>query len=209
MMRRFVDPLFEPYTVYNILVHGGSILVRCPQCNGPAEIRENTEMREGEEQCITRLQCQHCLYAAEPASSYTYRVAANCNCCERWFNEELTDQRQFTQKYVHFPCPYCQSDNVLQVNKRASGVWRMPRIVDGREPMFGQELYFKDSYRGNPVWALNRDHLNYLLDYIAADLRERPPYGYPRTASYRLPRYMKEAKNREGLIRLLTRMQNT
>lgn len=201
-MNRFVDPLFEPYSVYNILVHGGSILVRCPKCSGPAEIRNNKE------HCVTRMQCQQCLYRAEPSTTYQYRVAANCNYCERWFNEELTDERQFTQKYVHVPCPHCQSDNVVQVQKRESGVWMMPRITEGREPLFGLELYFKDSYRGHSVWALNRDHLNYLLQYIAADLRERPHYGYPRTASYRLPRYMKEAKNREGLIRLLTRMQN-
>ena len=41
-------------------------------------------------------------------------------------------------------------------------------------PIFGLELWFLTSFQGKPVWALNREHLAYLIDYLSADLREKP-----------------------------------
>ncbi len=38
----------------------------------------------------------------------------------------------------------------------------------------GLELWFLTSFQGKPVWALNREHLAYLIDYLSADLREKP-----------------------------------
>lgn len=201
-MKRFVDPLFEPYAVLHILTRGGSIMVTCPQCESAAYIEMNQNSQE------IQLSCHQCFYRQQHQPDSTYSVAARCSCCERWFNEPLQDERQFTQKYIHFACPFCSEDNMVPIQKRVGYIWNTREVRSGRDPFFDLELYFLDSYRGKLVWALNREHLAYLINYISADLRERPNSGYTRTASYRLPRYMKEAKNRDSLIRLLIRMQH-
>ena len=76
-------------------------------------------------------------------------------------------------------------------------------IRQGRDPVFHLELYYLDMFRGKPVWGLNRDHLNYLIAYISAGLREKPDNGMKRTASHTLPAYMKEAKNRAAMVKTL------
>ena len=63
------------------------------------------------------------------------------------------------------------------------------------------------SFQGKPVWALNREHLAYLIDYLSADQREKP-LGIPRkTQADHLPTFMKTAKNRERIVKLLKKMQ--
>lgn len=62
------------------------------------------------------------------------------------------------------------------------------------------------------MWALNREHLQYLIDYLSADIRTVPfdfyeRYGTMRSQSAMLPAFMKTAKNREGIVKLLIRMQ--
>ena len=80
-------------------------------------------------------------------------------------------------------------------------------IKDGKEPWFGLELWFLTSFQGKPVWSLNREHLAYLIDYLSADLREKP-LGIPRkTQADHLPTFMKTAKNRERIVKLLKKMQ--
>jgi len=201
-VKRFKDPVGMPYSIYAILNSGGEIIVKCSQCEGPASIRYLSD----EQEVIVR--CSLCLYQSRQQPRYAYSVAAICTHCERWFNQPLHNRRQFGQKQVHFPCPYCNTVNRAAVRKQDTGYWQMPEIYQGREPYFNLELYFMDDYRGQQVWALNREHLSYLLDYISADLRENSMYFQViRTASHPIPKYMKEAKNRDGIVRLLRKMQ--
>ena len=78
---------------------------------------------------------------------------------------------------------------------------------DGREPYFGLELWFLTSFQGKPVWALNREHLAYLIDYLSADLREKPSGSQKKTQADHLPTLMKTAKNRERIVTLLKKLQ--
>ena len=69
------------------------------------------------------------------------------------------------------------------------------------------ELWFLTSFQGKPVWALNREHLAYLIDYLSADLREKPMGRAKKTQADHLPTFMKTAKNRERIVKLLKKMQ--
>lgn len=63
------------------------------------------------------------------------------------------------------------------------------------------------SFQGKPVWALNREHLAYLIDYLSADLREKPSGNQKKTQADHLPTFMKTTKNRERIVRLLKKLQ--
>ena len=94
-----------------------------------------------------------------------------------------------------------------EVHKTAEAFSYIGEIRDGREPYFGLELWFLTSFQGKPVWALNREHLAYLIDYLSAGLREKPPGSPPKTQADHLPTVMKTAKNRERIVKLLRKLQ--
>ena len=62
-----------------------------------------------------------------------------------------------------------------------SFTWDGAEIQGGKDPWFGLELWFLTSFQGKPVWALNREHLAYLIDYRSADLREKPSGSQKKT----------------------------
>jgi hypothetical protein len=59
---------------------------------------------------------------------------------------------------------------------------------------------------GQTLWAYNEDHLDFLEAYISADLRERVP-GVNSTLASRLPGWMKDAKNRDEVLRGIERLR--
>ena len=80
-------------------------------------------------------------------------------------------------------------------------------IENGKEPYLGLELWFLTFLHNKPVWALNREHLAYLIDYLSADLREKPFSIPKKTQADHLPTFMKTAKNRERIVKILKDMQ--
>lgn len=81
-----------------------------------------------------------------------------------------------------------------------------------RDPWLGLELWLRTPCCGRTLWARNRDHLEFLADWVGARLRERvrasdePPYRNRRMTS-RLPAWMTEAGNREAVLRGLERLR--
>ena len=51
-----------------------------------------------------------------------------------------------------------------EVHKTAEAFSYGAEIQGGKDPWFGLELWFLTSFQGKPVWALNREHLAYLID---------------------------------------------
>lgn len=81
-------------------------------------------------------------------------------------------------------------------------------VKNAQEPYFGLELWFLTSFCGKVVWAINREHLAYLIGYLSADLREKPSETLSVTSQAdHLPIFMKTAKNREAIVKLLNEMQ--
>ena len=94
-----------------------------------------------------------------------------------------------------------------EVHKTAEAFSYGAEIQGGKDPWFGLELWFLTFFQGKPVWALNREHLAYLIDYLSADLREKPLGSPQKTQADHLPTFMKTAKNRERIVKLLKKLQ--
>ena len=86
--------------------------------------------------------------------------------------QDIEDGEKQHFSVLHVACPYCGTTMSGEVHKTAEAFSYTAEIQDGREPYFGLELWFLTSFQGKPVWALNREHLAYLIDYLSADLRE-------------------------------------
>jgi hypothetical protein len=79
------------------------------------------------------------------------------------------------------------------------------RIRDGIEPFFGYPLFYQTGFSGKLIWAINREHLVYMIDYLEANLREKSGYRC-RMQSSVLPKFMKLAKNRARVVKVLCRL---
>ena len=113
----------------------------------------------------------------------------------------ITDEPYFTYSAysaltsgIQVKCPKCHSAGVVTAD-------------DDNAYFRYLELWFLTSFQGKPVWALNREHLAYLIDYLSADLREKPMGRAKKTQADHLPTFMKTAKNRERIVKLLKKMQ--
>ncbi|KUL44115.1 hypothetical protein [Streptomyces regalis] len=71
-------------------------------------------------------------------------------------------------------------------------------------------LWLQTETRHGVVWAYNLEHLDLLRRFVAASLRERPPwYEHGRKMTYvaRLPAWIKRAKNRDEVLRAIARIR--
>ncbi|MFC9709815.1 hypothetical protein ACFTRD_16885 [Paenibacillus sp. NPDC056933] len=200
-MKRFEDEGAYKYSFYAVLRRCEQVDVKCKCCGGHAYILN----QDGH----LAWKCSQCFAHGVHETEYHYKAKSNCVQCERWFNVEVRDEKKTSHKSSHIECPHCGSVNHVVLHKNPVYRGYYPDIRDGRDPIFKMELYFLDYIKGKMVWAVNRAHLNYLISYISADLRVKPGNVPVKTASHTIPAYIKNAKNRELVVRTLTKLQHT
>nr|MBS9767529.1 hypothetical protein [Flavobacteriaceae bacterium] len=82
-------------------------------------------------------------------------------------------------------------------------------ISNGKESCFNTELWLQKVCKGNNVfWATNFKHLEYLKQYIQADIRERNDFQRNMTMIAKLPKFIKSAKNRESLLKIIKQLED-
>lgn len=72
---------------------------------------------------------------------------------------------------------------------------------------FGAEQWLKAPFRNEVFWAYNDKHLEYLERYISATLREHKDRTHF-TLLEKLPKFYHEAKNREGLLKIISKLKS-
>ena len=199
---RIRDRCYGAYSVHSVLRAGG-LYVTCPRCGGLG--MGTLENEHG------RFRCTRCGYTvAKARTQYRYRIQNLCESCGRYYNVPILDRRQ-SFPVLRVPCPYCGHVMPGRVEKTwqpYSWISGDGEIRRGRDPIFGFDLWFLTSFDGKPVWALNREHLAYLIGYLSANLREKAPDNPGlRTQADMLPSFMKTAKNRERLVKRLEKLQ--
>ena len=152
------------HTVHTNALTSG-IQVKCPKCHGAGMVTaddDNAYFR-----CLS---CGH--QETRDRTIYRYDVHNQCKNCGRYYRVDIEDEERKHFSVLHVACPYCGTTMSGEVHKTAEAFSYIADIQDGREPYFGLELWFLTSFQGKPVWALNREHLAYLINYLSADLRE-------------------------------------
>jgi hypothetical protein len=75
------------------------------------------------------------------------------------------------------------------------------------------ELWLSAKCCGKELWFYNEEHLNYIYEFVNADLRENFPLvnvGWRNSSMVsRLPKWMKESNNREELIKCMDSLRET
>lgn len=72
---------------------------------------------------------------------------------------------------------------------------------------FQVELWLQAPFKNDVFWAYNDKHLEYLERYISATIREhKDRTGF--TLLEKLPKFCHEAKNRESLLKIITKLKS-
>ena len=77
---------------------------------------------------------------------------------------------------------------------------------DGRDPWFGEPLWFRSTTSWGPVWAYHERHRAQLRAYIAAELRQRRHQGRGPGWKGKLPVWMLDANHRETIVKAIDSM---
>ncbi|WP_088068111.1 hypothetical protein [Gottfriedia luciferensis] len=88
----------------------------------------------------------------------------------------------------------CQKCGIVYVSNSISN-------IGGEE-----SLWLQTHCCGKTLWAYNKEHLDFLENYVRASLRERVPKINSSLAS-RLPNWIKSAKNREEILKGITKLR--
>ena len=146
---------------------------------------------------------------------------------QKRFKDREENLSDFSDEFL-VACPSCANCARVVIDAVRVDVaqgWRTPRKVvcsscsyyktwegtsittgDSVDWYFRLPLWLQTPCCGEVLWAHNRDHLAFLEDYVGSSLRERQP-NQNRSLASRLPSWMKEAKNRDAILKCISKLE--
>ncbi|MDO9153861.1 MAG: hypothetical protein Q7U47_09185 [Paludibacter sp.] len=127
-------------------------------------------------------------------------------------------------KEVWVVCPGCEKKAIAKVNfetktarlfclrcaynkESATAFDKNASIETAAHAYFQAELWLQAPFKNEVFWAYNDKHLEYLEKYISATLREHKDRTHF-TLIEKLPKFYHEAKNREGLLKVIAKLKS-
>lgn len=169
--------------------------VECPDCKKEAIVENN------------KFYCKHCFKKEEISNTVYYNAEIKLNCPDCG-SEIRRLQKHLTSKpdLMSTECPKCGFK--LKVRPRIeTDYFKIDLNGLKGDPFFGFPLWLQTEIKGNLFWGYNREHLLEIEAYVSSELRERLNYSSQRML-YRLPSFIKDAKNREAISKAIHRMLN-
>lgn len=181
------------------------VFVKCPKCESKAAVKRELTSGCNCGRCYTTVfECKHCFYKLDkPVYQYIAYGNPYCNNCFEKYEFESQRLKEKPERYKA-KCPHCSFKEEWE--PKVKEVLQNSEVEDGlvREQYYNFPLWFQKEVNGNIFWAYNQDHIDYLERYIKAGLRERnSKVNYNSSLVSRLPKFVKEAKNREKLLKIL------
>jgi DNA-directed RNA polymerase subunit RPC12/RpoP len=149
-----------------------------------------------------KLVCNNCMHSETAADLVRYRtiVRRNCDNCGKEFETTVPGQKKKVDE-ITIACPHC---GTVRIYKPKHEEYKLGYDNKGQvsDPIFNLPLWFQANVRGDLFWAYNRDHLSEIKAYVTSKLRETHT-----TMVERLPNFIKDAKNRDTLVKVIERLE--
>lgn len=178
------------------------ILVECPKCRKRAMVT-----RDDPKSLLSKrtLKCPNCFHS-ENGRKESFSVELKCHCsnCSSEIDVKIPNVNE-KKSTIAIKCSNCGETKVYEP-RNIEQHWKYQDTGKPSEFYFGLPLWLSDNFKGNDFWAFNYDHLEYLKEYISADLREKNGRTHW-TLVEKLPEWMRSAKNRGKLIKLITELE--
>ncbi|MDO1451284.1 hypothetical protein Q0590_33730 [Rhodocytophaga aerolata] len=176
-----------------------SVLVKCPSCQNRAEVKTNKKTFQTVFHCPT---CCH--HYATNNTVLDMSLKVYCNSCAHRISIHMPNVTSKKQAIL-VRCPDCGDTQSYQPTYTQH--LRLLRTAQATDPFLGLELWYNAPYKDHTLWAYNYQHLEYLEQYIEAKLRERNNRRYT-TMVEKLPQFIKSAKNREALLKVIQKLKH-
>ena len=175
--------------------------VECPKCQHLAMVTAGYHNA-----CNSQLNCRHCGHSEKSIDLVRYKVSVrrNCDNCGKLISKVIPPSKEPVDAFA-LPCPNCGE---VRIYKPRNEIYHQPYNVPayGQASIFGLPLWLQGSIKGNLFWAYNRQHLHDIKEYVGAKLRERQTTTHT-TMVEKLPQFIKEAKNREAILKLIEKLE--
>lgn len=176
--------------------------VKCVQCGQAGVIKNH------------RFACRHCALVLQNDDDWEYwfgacEVYADGYCYHCGVKYQIREHYPKVVGNVHkfnknktIRCQACGRDNQAKL-------WLLTLREQGFDSYFGMPLLLTNNFKGHLFWAYNNKHLAELKQFIGADLRERHHLiaGHNGSMISRLPLWIKSAKNRDGLLKIIEELE--
>lgn len=134
-------------------------------------------------------------------SDFEKEVWVVCPKCSQQAIANLNDDA----KEVRLQCLNCgYSKSVTMLVKYAEG--KYAELKQAAHAYFDAELWFLHPFNGELFWVFNPSHLVYIEQYIAAKLREHKERTNF-TLLEKLPKFYHDAKNRDALLKIISKLK--
>jgi hypothetical protein len=174
----------------------------CPKCDGNAQI----SVRKLFDYKNAILKCAVCHYSHKATDLVRYKPSGRSKChqCLEFLDLSILVGYKNIPTYINVTCNFCKTINKVKENWE-SYVEKCQDlgIID---PAFGLPLWYQDSVKGNNLWAYNVKHITEIKKYVQSTLRERTTDKYKMTMVEKLPDFIKLAKNRKEVLKVIDRM---
>jgi predicted RNA-binding Zn-ribbon protein involved in translation (DUF1610 family) len=178
------------------------VFVECPKCKKRAIITKDEPSSYFSERTF---KCPNCFYSLK-GRHQSFSVMLNCNC-SHCSAELKVDMKNVNEKKdsIAVRCPNCgETENYEPRN--VSQEWYFKDTGQLSERYFGLPVWLTANFRGNDFFAFNYKHLEYLKQYISADLRERNNRTHW-TMVEKLPSWITSGKNRDKILKLISDLE--
>ncbi|MFT7070893.1 MAG: DNA-directed RNA polymerase subunit M/transcription elongation factor TFIIS [Spirosomataceae bacterium] len=174
--------------------------VHCPKCRGLALIETNQSYDTSDD----KLTCQSCHYIEKRSEPIRYNATVQraCDNCGKSIEKTVHNNKEKVEELT-ISCSNCGQVRTYKPRNDAYGLHYENSLVG--DPIFNLPLWFQADIKGEIFWAYNRKHLNEIRDYVSSKLRERQTMKYT-TMVERLPNFIKFAKNREVIIKVIDKL---
>ncbi|AMR43255.1 hypothetical protein A4C53_RS19515 [Elizabethkingia anophelis] len=179
-------------------------LVVCPSCGKDATVKSKYSCHEK-----AVLECLHCNLRKKKEDLEFYKaiVKLNCPSCGHFIHHKQGGLK-LKPETLPVNCEACNAAFEIKP-KTEKYVMNYATKENGliRDSVFGCSFYFQEDFKGKLFWARNMEHLLEMENYISSELRTRLPYKMRMVE--RLPTFIKEAKNRDAILKILQKWKNS
>ena len=173
--------------VEKISVSRDDVDYRCEICHGRVKRNAYPEGWRAE-----GLKCVSCR---------TLQLAARCDRCGAPMPQNIEFDYETRKQPKNCKCFTCGSVNVKIINQ-SRGV-----VNNAIDPYFGLPLWLQASCCAHVLWAYNHAHLDFIKQYVTQLIR--PSGLYNRSLISRLPKWIKSSNNRNAVLRVIERLENS
>lgn len=182
------------------------ILVECPNCHKRAYVKANPKYKVPHPMCYDKptFSCNNCY---KPLSKevwlgpiYIWSEGGRCAKCG-----SSLEKKKLVTKYqskIKEKCNNCNHEQFYKTNHSLT----YASDTQATDPYLGLQLWLQLPFDNKILWAYNHEHLEYLKEYIGAKLREATSGG-KQALYWNLPQFIKSAKNRESLLKTITKLE--